>query len=155
MKDDSPAAPSSSTKSEFDFIAALKQRVAASGLKSESLIAALGDDAAVFRSSAGKETVISADLLVEDIDFRRTTTPPFLLGHKALAVSLSDIAAMGARPLWSLISIGVPEDVWETEFVNQFYDGLLALGTHYGVQLIGGDTTGANVTIVNNNNGTW
>src|ERR1051325_4863967 len=148
MKDDSPAAPSSSTKSEFDFIAALKQRVAASGLKSESLIAALGDDAAVFRSSAGKETVISADLLVEDIDFRRTTTPPFLLGHKALAVSLSDIAAMGARPLWSLISIGVPEDVWQTEFVNHFYDGLLELANHYGVQLIGGDTSRTNESIV-------
>src|ERR1041384_5129013 len=127
MKDEPPAAsspPRSSTKSEFDFIAALKQRVAASGLKSESLIAGLGDDAAVFRSSAGKESVITADLLVEDIDFRRTTTPPYLLGHKALAVSLSDIAAMGARPLWSLISIGVPEDVWQTEFVDQFYEGV-------------------------------
>src|SRR5689334_14776657 len=141
-------APTSSTKSEFDFIASLKQRVVANGLKTESLIAGLGDDAAVFRSGAGKENVITADLLVEDIDFRRTTTPPFLLGHKALAVSLSDIAAMGARPLWSLISIGVPEDVWETEFVNQFYDGLLALANHYGVQLIGGDTSRANESIV-------
>jgi thiamine-monophosphate kinase len=151
MKDEPPAAstpPRSSTKSEFDFVAALKQRVAASGNKSESLIAGLGDDAAVFRSNAGKENVITADLLVEDIDFRRTTTPPFLLGHKALAVSLSDIAAMGARPLWSLISIGVPEDVWETEFVNQFYDGLLALANHYGVQLIGGDTSRTNESIV-------
>src|SRR6476661_2020744 len=106
---------SSSTKSEFDFIAALKQRVGAAGVKSESLIAGIGDDAAVFRSGSGKESVITADLLVEDIDFRRTTTPPFLLGHKALTVSLSDIAAMGARPLWSMISIGVPEDVWETD----------------------------------------
>lgn len=141
-------ASSSSTKSEFDFIASLKQRVAAAGLKSESLIAGLGDDAAVFRSGAGKENVITADLLVEDVDFRRTTTPPFLLGHKALAVSLSDIAAMGARPLWALISIGVPEDVWQTEFVNHFYDGLLALANHYGVQLIGGDTSRTNESIV-------
>lgn len=141
-------ASSSSTKSEFDFIASLKQRVAASGFKSESSIAGIGDDAAVFRSSGGKENVITADLLVEDIDFRRTTTPPFLLGHKALAVSLSDIAAMGARPLWSLISIGVPEDVWQTEFVSNFYDGLLALANHYGVQLIGGDTSRTNEGIV-------
>lgn len=141
-------APNSSTKSEFDFIASLKQRVVANGIKTETLIAGLGDDAAVFRSSAGKENVITADLLVEDIDFRRTTTPPFLLGHKALAVSLSDIAAMGARPLWSLISIGVPEDVWQTEFVNQFYDGLLELANQYGVQLIGGDTSRTNESIV-------
>lgn len=141
-------ASNSSTKSEFDFIASLKQRVTTSALKSESLIAGLGDDAAVFRSGAGKENVITADLLVEDIDFRRTTTPPFLLGHKALAVSLSDIAAMGARPMWSLVSIGVPEDVWATEFVNHFYDGLLELANHYGVQLIGGDTSRTNEHIV-------
>jgi thiamine-monophosphate kinase len=137
-----------STKSEFDFIASLRQRVTASALKSESLIAGIGDDAAVFRSGSGKENVITADLLVEDIDFRRTTTPPFLLGHKALAVSLSDIAAMGARPLWSLVSIGVPEDVWQTEFVDQFYVGLLELANHYGVQLIGGDTSRTNENIV-------
>jgi len=141
-------AQSRSSKSEFDFIASLRQRVTASVLKSESLISGIGDDAAVFRSGAGKETVITADLLVEDIDFRRTTTPPFLLGHKALAVSLSDIAAMGARPLWSLVSIGVPEDVWQTEFVDQFYGGLLELANHYGVQLIGGDTSRTNENIV-------
>ena len=127
-----------SQKSEFDFIDALRQRVAA---KSQSLVNGIGDDAAVFRSTAGKDTVITSDLLVEDVDFRRTTTPPYLLGHKALAVSLSDIAAMGSRPLWSLISIGVPEEVWESDFVERLYDGLLDLANRYGVQLIGGDTS--------------
>lgn len=141
-------AQGSSSKSEFDFIASLRQRVTSSALRSESLIAGIGDDAAIFRSSAGKETAITADLLVEDIDFRRTTTPPSLLGHKALAVSLSDIAAMGARPMWSLISIGVPEDVWQTDFVEHFYGGLLELANRYGVQLIGGDTSRTNESIV-------
>jgi len=139
---------SSSQKSEFDFIDSLRQRIASTSLKTESLIAGIGDDAAVFRGTAGKETVITADLLVEDIDFRRTTTPPYLLGHKALAVSLSDIAAMGARPLWSLISIGVPEDVWQTDFVDRLYDGVLNLANRYGVQLIGGDTSRTNENIV-------
>jgi len=134
-----------STKSEFDFIDALRQRAGAAG---HSLVAGIGDDAAVLRSTPGKETVITADLLVEDIDFRRTTTPPYLLGHKALAVSLSDIAAMGARPLWSMVSIGVPEDVWETDFVERLYDGLLDLASRYGVQLIGGDTSRTNERIV-------
>jgi thiamine-monophosphate kinase len=134
-----------STKSEFDFIDALRQRAGAGG---QSLVAGIGDDAAVLRSTPGKETVITADLLVEDIDFRRTTTPPYLLGHKALAVSLSDIAAMGARPLWSMVSIGVPEDVWETDFVERLYDGLLDLANRYGVQLIGGDTSRTNERIV-------
>ena len=135
----------SSSKSEFDFIDALRQRAGTAG---HSLVAGIGDDAAVVRGTAGKETVITADLLVEDIDFRRTTTPPTLLGHKALAVSLSDIAAMGARPLWSMVSIGVPEDVWQTDFVERLYDGLFDLANRYGVQLIGGDTSRTNENIV-------
>jgi len=130
-------------KDEFEFIRALRERASAS-----SSITGIGDDAAVFRSGGGKENVITADLLVEDIDFRRTTTPPYLLGHKALAVSLSDIAAMGARPLWSMISIGVPEDVWQTDFVERLYDGLFELASRYGVHLIGGDTSRTNESIV-------
>jgi len=118
-------------RSEFEFIDALRQRFGAP----------IGDDAAIVRPSAGSEIVVTTDLLVEDIDFRRTTAPPPLLGHKALAVSLSDIAAMGARPRWSLISIGVPEDVWETKFADQFYEGLAALANRYDVKLIGGDTS--------------
>lgn len=132
-------------RSEFDFINSLRQRA---GSSSQSIVTGIGDDAAVFRNSAGKETVISTDLLVEDIDFRRMTTPPYLLGHKALAVSLSDLAAMGSRPLWSLISIGVPEDVWESDFIDRFYDGLLDLANRYGVQLIGGDTSRTNERLV-------
>lgn len=147
MRDEQEQRPDqhSSNKSEFDFIDALRQRAGAAG---HSLVAGIGDDAAVLRSTPGKETVITADLLVEDIDFRRTTTPPYLLGHKALAVSLSDIAAMGARPLWSMASIGVPEDVWETDFVERLYDGLFELANRYGVQLIGGDTSRTNDRIV-------
>ena len=137
---------SNSQKTEFDFINSLKQRVSSS--TNQSLVCGIGDDAAVFRNAAGKETVITADLLVEDIDFRRNTTPPYLLGHKALAVSLSDIAAMGSRPLWSLVSVGVPEDVWETDFVERLYDGLLDLANRYGVQLIGGDTSRTPESIV-------
>ena len=144
-------------KDEDDFINALRRRVRGEGETgrggdtaiipspplpvSPSLIVGIGDDAAVFRSNAGKDTVVTADLLVENIDFRRTTTPPYLLGHKALAVSLSDIAAMGSRPLWSMISIGVPEEVWKTDFVERLYDGVLDLANRYGVQLIGGDTS--------------
>src|SRR5262245_38593319 len=99
---------------EFDFINRLRRRVSLQPHSSQaiqSLTVGIGDDAAVIRSSNGKDTVVAADLLIEGIDFRRNTAPPYLIGHKALAVSLSDIAAMGARPRWSLISLGVPEDV--------------------------------------------
>lgn len=130
-------------KDEFDFIRALRERAAVS-----PSITGIGDDAAVFHTAAGKQSVITTDLLIEDVDFRRTTIPPYLLGHKALAVSLSDIAAMGARPRWSLISIGIPADVWQTDFVERLYSGWFELANRYDVHLIGGDTSRTEEKIV-------
>ncbi len=129
---------------EFDFIERLRARTRDNDHPSE-LLRGIGDDAAVIRESSGRDTLITADLLVEDIDFRRDSMPPHLLGHKALAVSLSDIAAMGGRPRWALLSLGVPEDIWNSDFVDEFYKGFFALADRYDVQLIGGDlsrTTG-------------
>jgi thiamine-monophosphate kinase len=149
--DPSLTATGANSMGEFDFIKRLRQRVNSSTHSSqstESLIVGIGDDAAVFRATAGKDQVIATDLLVEDVDFRRTTVPPFFLGHKALAVSLSDISAMGARPRWSLISLGVPEDVWQSEFTTKFYEGLFQLAQQYDVQLIGGDTSRTTEQIV-------
>jgi thiamine-monophosphate kinase len=141
-----------SSRSEFDFINSLRQRIQEPGSASNnphsSLQLGIGDDAAVIRPTHGKDTVVSTDLLVEDIDFRRTTTTPFLLGHKALAVSLSDIAAIGARPRWSILSIGVSIDIWDSGFVDKFYDGLLELAGRYDVRLIGGDTSRTSDKIV-------
>src|SRR5688572_24527368 len=125
---------------EFDRIKQLRA-LAQRGGGSAGLIRGIGDDAAVFRSLAGSDFVVSTDLLVEDVDFRRDTTRAHLLGHKALAVSLSDIAAMGARPRWALLSIGVPEDVWQSGFVDTFYEGFFQLAGRYGVGLIGGDVS--------------
>jgi thiamine-monophosphate kinase len=123
---------------EFDFIKKIRvlteQRAVSSGL-----VRGIGDDAAVLRSSAGSDVVVSIDLLIEDVDFRRDATQPDLLGYKALAVSLSDIAAMGARPRWALLSLGVPNDIWESDFLDRFYDGFFQLADRYGVGLIGGD----------------
>ena len=133
-----------SVPTEFDFINRLRERTALEAQRSQNLqsvAVGIGDDAAVVRTVGGKETVITTDMLVENIDFRRHTSPAKLLGHKALAVSLSDIAAMGARPRWSLVSIGVPDDLWPSEFANNFYEGLLQLAAQYDVQLIGGDTS--------------
>ncbi|HKR00404.1 MAG TPA: thiamine-phosphate kinase [Pyrinomonadaceae bacterium] len=106
-----------------------------------SLALGIGDDAAVIRQRHGRYTVITTDLLVEGIDFRLGTTTPWLLGHKALAVSLSDIAAMGARPRYALLSIGVPREIWDSDFVDELYDGFFALASRYGVALIGGDVS--------------
>ena len=131
---------------EFDFIEKIRARVAmkqgsasARSTQHAALLQGIGDDAAVIRSTGGRDSVVTTDLLIEEIDFRRETTSPELLGHKALAVSLSDIAAMGARARWGFVSIGLPADVWESGFAAQFYDGYLELADRYGVELAGGD----------------
>ena len=123
---------------EFDFIQRLRDQIR-SRKHSNRLVTGIGDDAAVIPQLAGRATVVTTDLLVEGIDFHRDATPPHLLGHKALAVSLSDLAAMGARPLWSLVSIGLPTEVWDQNFRDEFFEGYLTLADKYGVALAGGD----------------
>ena len=125
---------------EFDFIQRLRDQTR-SRKHSSRLITGIGDDASVISQLAGRAFVVTTDLLAEGIDFYRDATPPRLLGHKALAVSLSDIAAMGARPLWSLMSIGLPDDVWNDTFKDEFFDGYLTLADEYGVTLSGGDVS--------------
>ncbi|HLL76975.1 MAG TPA: thiamine-phosphate kinase [Pyrinomonadaceae bacterium] len=142
---------SSHSVSEFDFIDLIRRRAARqlagtppdSSLvtRHSSLVAGIGDDAAVFRSGAKTDTVVTADLLVEDVDFRLKTYDPAALGHKALAVSLSDIAAMGARPRWALLSVGVPPKVWKGDFLDQFYEGFFRLAAEHDVVLVGGDVS--------------
>src|ERR1044072_274561 len=125
---------------EFDFIRQLREQVRSRSTSSR-VSAGIGDDAAVISQAFGRDSVITSDLLIEDIDFRRASTPPHLLGHKALAVSLSDIAAMGARPIYSLVSFGLPEEVWRSDFKEKFYQGYLALADRFGVTLAGGDVS--------------
>jgi thiamine-monophosphate kinase len=123
---------------EFDCIKKIRAEAEQHG-PSSGLLQGIGDDAAVLQSFAGSNVVISTDLLVEGIDFRRDTIRPNQLGHKALAVSLADIAAMGARPRWALLSIGVPNEVWDSGFIDSFYSGFFRLADRFGVKLVGGD----------------
>lgn len=118
--------------SEFQFLENLKTKY---GLKK------IGDDCAVLPKDSRTDLVITTDLLVEDIDFRLEWSRAEFIGHKALAVSLSDVAAMGANPVWSMVSIGVPEIIWKTDFVEKFYEGYLNLAKKYGVELVGGDVS--------------
>jgi thiamine-monophosphate kinase len=140
------------SRSEFDFIKLVKERALKRGnvtkdLNSSlithhsSLLRGIGDDAALIRQSGGRDLVITTDLLIEDVDFRRAWITPQLLGHKALAVSLSDIAAMGAEPRYALLSIGIPQQIWRTDFVEEFYEGFFALADAHRVTLVGGDVS--------------
>ncbi|HEY0170343.1 MAG TPA: thiamine-phosphate kinase [Pyrinomonadaceae bacterium] len=137
---------------EFDFIERLRRRElrtragdknSSPVTRQSSLIQGIGDDAAVFRQRAGFDTVITADMLVEGVDFRLGAgwMSPRDLGHKALAVSLSDVAAMGARPRFCLMSVGVPRARWRGGFADEFYRGVRALAARHGVRVIGGDTS--------------
>lgn len=117
---------------EFDFISQIKQKF---DLKK------VGDDCAILPKNETHDMLITSDLIVEDIDFRRSWMIPEFLGHKALAVSLSDIAAMGGKPLYSMLSIGIPDDIWKTDFVEKFYEGYFKLAKTFGVELIGGDVS--------------
>ena len=132
---------------EFDFIRRLREETR-SRKHSSRVIVGIGDDASVISQSANRELVITTDLLAEGIDFYREASPPRLLGHKTLAVSLSDIAAMGARPLWSLLSIGMPAETWRDNFKDEFTAGYFALADQYGVTLAGGDVSETKAGIV-------
>ena len=117
---------------EFQFIENIKSRYS---------LEKIGDDCAVLRKDAYTDLLLTADMLVEDIDFRLDWTTPEFLGHKALAVSLSDIAAMGGGPKWAMLSIGIPLNLWDTDLLDRFYEGWFSVARHFGVELVGGDVS--------------
>ncbi len=98
----------------------------------------VGDDAALVRVRPGAELVVSADMLVQGRHFLRGADP-YWLGHKALAVNLSDLAAMGAAPRWATLALALPAA--NMDWIRQFSRGLMALARRHRVDLIGGDTT--------------
>jgi len=108
-------------------------------LKKHFKFGKIGDDCAVLASGPEHDLLLTADLLVEDVDFRIGWTSPESLGHKAVAVSLSDIAAMGGEPAWSLISIAARAKLFENGFFERFYIGAKQIADRFGVEIVGGD----------------
>jgi thiamine-monophosphate kinase len=98
----------------------------------------IGDDAALVVPTTGCELAISVDMLVEGRHFLADVDPE-ALGHKTLAVNLSDLAAMGARPRWALLGGALPDA--DERWLEAFARGLFAIAERFGVALIGGDTT--------------
>lgn len=121
--------------SETDRIADIRRRAAR---PAGAVRLGIGDDAAILRHEAGFETVVSTDLMIEGVHFDLAWSTPELLGRKALAVSLSDMAAMGAIPRAAFLSLAVPSRV-DDAFLDAFYSGLLGLADRFGVVLAGGD----------------
>lgn len=119
---------------EFDLIARIARRAATR----DDVPLGIGDDAALLRVPPGHELVVAMDTLNANVHFPRDTAPADI-GWKALAVNLSDLAAMGATPAWCTLALSLPHA--ETAWIDGFLDGFLSLAQMHGVALVGGDTT--------------
>lgn len=108
------------------------------GVPHKNIIQSIGDDCAILRPSPLQDLVFTTDFVLENRHFTLDTHSPSEIGHKALARSLSDLAAMGAKPLFCLVSLGVPAPL-AAKFVPRFYKGLLALARQHDISLAGGD----------------
>lgn len=119
---------------EFDLIARIRARAP----QRDDVVLGIGDDAALLRPPPGRQLAVTTDTLNSGVHFP-PGTPPADIGWKALAVNLSDLAAMGAEPAWCTLSLSLPETdpVW----IDAFMDGFLELARRYGIALVGGDTT--------------
>jgi len=118
--------------SEFDLIRRYFTRA------TPGAVLGVGDDAALLHIGSGMELAVSTDMLVSGTHFL-PDADPFLLGHKTLAVNLSDMAAMGAQPRWAMLALSLPQA--DETWLQQFSAGFFALAEQHGVELIGGDTT--------------
>lgn len=103
------------------------------------LIKAIGDDTSVTIQKGGLALLATTDILIEGTHFKRSYTPAYFLGKKALAISISDIAAMGGDPLFFLVSIGLPDDA-RKDFLDNLYKGIADCASECGAVLAGGNT---------------
>jgi len=119
----------------------------------------IGDDTAVLAVSGGAALLATTDLVVEDVHFRRASAAPRDIGWKAMAVNLSDIAAMGGIPRWALVAMALPPST-ELAEIDAFYSGMLEAAAPHGVVIVGGDTSASpdgwmiNVTVLGEHMGT-
>jgi thiamine-monophosphate kinase len=123
---------------EFDLIGRIRARAAAMGDARGDVVLGIGDDAAVLRVPADRLLVVATDTLNAGVHFPDGTAPADI-GFKALAVNLSDLAAMGAAPAWATLSLSLPQG--DAAWIDAFLDGFLALADAHRVALVGGDTT--------------
>lgn len=134
-----PAAEKRPRSGELALIQRIRARTGASGLR-----LGIGDDCALLGLRPGEEAAVTTDLSIAGRHFRLDWHTPEVIGHRTLARGLSDLAAMGARPVAAFLSIGLPTNLTrkrgaKAPWIERFYDGLLALGTQYHTPLAGGD----------------
>jgi len=123
---------------EFGFIDRIARNYPAGDA---SILKGIGDDTAVIPFSGNSVILLTTDQLIEGFHFCLDTIDGRKLGWKALAVNLSDIAAMGGTPIGFVLSLGIPAERTSVKFLDNFYQGLYWLGNKMGVELLGGDTS--------------
>jgi len=123
---------------ERDLIARIQQRLPPAP---DWLLVGIGDDAAVVEPEANRVEVLSVDAIVDGVHVDRRFVPPDAIGHRALAVNLSDLAAMGALPRLALLSMVLPRDFRVDDF-DRLADGFAALASRHRVHVVGGNLTG-------------
>ena len=124
------------TLSEKEIIAMIRSRSTAGG---GALLRGIGDDCAVLRRSGGLVELVTTDSLLEGVHFDSAWHPPRLLGRKAAAVNLSDIAAMGGVPRYAFLNLGLPTD-YAAAWLEEFMAGFLTCLAEFNTILVGGDT---------------
>lgn len=120
---------------EFELIARVTRGLATSA----QTVLGVGDDCAILRGSGGSDLLVTCDMLVEGVHFRQDTLSWAAVGAKALTCGLSDVAAMGGRPQWALISLGIPQG-FPPEAADALYHGLADQARRHHVDVVGGDT---------------
>src|SRR5215831_21389104 len=110
--------------------------------RSKAVVRSIGDDCAVLRPSRGTQLLVTTDLCIENVHFRRAWHPASSVGHRCITRGLSDIAAMGGHPLACFLSLGLPESLPQS-WVNGFLRGLLAQAGRGKIPLAGGDISSA------------
>jgi thiamine-monophosphate kinase len=128
---------------EPDLITAIRREF---GTRGSGVVLGIGDDAAVIKRGR-QNLILTTDLLIEGSHFVRSLHPPFELGRKSLAVNISDIAAMGGRPLYALLGLGLPPET-PRSWVERFFAGLKSSAREFGVRLIGGDLSRSRTIVI-------
>jgi len=127
---------------EFGLIARIERAAARSGQGGPGVVLGIGDDAAILRARRGEDVVVTTDALVEGVHFRFATQSPRAIGRRALAANLSDLAAMGARPLGCLLALAAPPDL-PVRTLDGVLAGILREARAHGCPLVGGNVSRA------------
>ncbi len=133
--------------SEFRLIESIKERV---NLAQEvsGIITGIGDDCAVYRISHNRFGLFSTDISIENVHFDLSYTSLFNAGYRSMTANISDIYAMGGKPVLALVSIGIPQSFTQ-QMIDDLYDGILTCAVKHGAFIAGGDTSKSEKLVIN------